>query len=124
PLALEPLDAHRGVDDALDVAVALVEAAELAALAVAAVLGVEDLLERDVLAHHRGRHRLGDAVAHRERVAEDATRVLDGLLGLDRAVGDDHRDAILAVLLADVADHLTAPALVEVDVEVGHRDTL
>ncbi len=124
PLALEPLDAHRGVDDPLDVLVALVEAAELAALAVAAVLGVEDLLERDVLAHHRGGHRLGDPVAHRERVAEDPAGVLDRLLGLDGAVGDDHRDPVVAVLVGDVLDDLAAPALVEVDVEVGHRDAV
>ena len=44
-----------GVDDRLDVVLGLVERPELAALAVARVLGVEDLLERDVLAHHRRR---------------------------------------------------------------------
>ncbi len=54
---------------------------------------------------------------------EHAARVLDGLLGLDRAVGDDLGDPLLAVLLGDVADHLAAPALVEVDVEVGQRGT-
>ena len=114
----------RGVDDPLDVVVVVVERPELAALAVAAVLGVEDLLERDVLAHDRGRHRLGDPVAHGERVAEDPAGVLDRLLGLDRAVGDDHRDPVVAVLVGDVADHLAAPTLVEVDVEVGHRDAV
>ena len=108
----------------LDVAVAVVERAELAALAEALVLRVEDLLERDVLAHHRRGHRLGDPVAHRERVAEDPRGVLDRLLGLDGAVGDDHRDAVVAVLVGDVADHLAAATLVEVDVEVGHRDAV
>ena len=102
----------------------VVEAAELAALAVALVVGVEDVLERDVLAHHRGRHGLGDAVAHGEGVAEDAAGVLDGLLGLDGAVGDDVGDPVVAVLVGDVADDLAAPALVEVDVEVGHRDAV
>jgi hypothetical protein len=124
PLALEALDADGGVDDRLDVVVPVVELTELAALVVALVRGIEDLLQRDVLAHHRRRHRLGDPVAHREGVAEDARGVLDGLLGLDGAVGDDHRDPVVAVLVGDVADHLTAPALVEVDVEVGHRDAV
>ena len=108
----------------LDLGVGLVERAELAALVVAVVRRVEDLAERDVLAHHRRRHDLGDAVAHRERVAEHAGGVLDRLLGLDRAVGDDLRDAVVAVLLGDVADDLAAPALVEVHVEVGHRDAV
>ncbi len=34
------------------------------------------------------------------------------------------RDAVVAVLVGDVADHLAAAALVEVDVEVGHRHAL
>ncbi len=122
PLALESLDADRRVDDLLHIGVVVVERPELPALAEALVLRVEDVLERDVLAHHRRRHRLGDAITHGERVAEDATGVLDRLLGLDGAVGDDHGDAVVAVLVADVADHLAATTLVEVDVEVGHRD--
>ena len=71
PLALEALDADRGVDDALDVVVVVVQRPELAAFAEPLVARVEDLLERDVLAHHGGRHGLGDPVAHGERVAED-----------------------------------------------------
>jgi hypothetical protein len=57
-------------------------------------------------------------------VAHDPGGVLDRLLGLDGAVGDDLGDPVLAVLLGDVADDLAAPALVEVDVEVGHRGAL
>ena len=99
-------------------------AADLAGLAVALVLGVEDAGQRDVLAHHRGRHGLGDPVAHRVRIAEHPGRVLDRGLRLDRAEGRDLRDLVLAPLLGDVADDLAAPALVEVDVDVGHRDAL
>ena len=50
--------------------------------------------------------------------------VLQRLLGLDRAVGDDLRDALVAVLLGDVLDDLAAATVVEVDVEVGHRDAV
>ena len=77
--------------------------------------------QRDVLAHDRRRHHLGDPLAHGERVAEHPRRVLDRLLRLDRSVGDDLSDPVVAVLLGHVADDLAAPALVEVDVDVGHR---
>ena len=124
PLPLQPLDPDGGVDDLLDVGVVVVEGAELVALGVAVVALVEQLLERDVLAHDRRRHGLGDLVAERERVAEDAGGVLDRLLGLDGAVGDDHRHPVVAVPLGDVADDLGATRVVEVDVEVGHRDAV
>ncbi len=123
-LADQALQALRGVDDLLDVVVLLIERPDLARLAVAGVGRVEDPGERDVLAHHRGRHRLGDLVAEGVRVTEDPGGVLDRGLRLDRAEGHDLGDLVLAVLLGDVADDLAPPALVEVDVDVGHRDAL
>ena len=124
PLALQALEAERRRDDLLRLRVLVVDDAEVAGLVVALGVRLEDVGERHALAHDVGRHRLGELLAHREGVAEDAARVLEGLLGLDRAVGDDLGDPLLAVLLRDVADDLTAPALVEVDVEVGHRHAL
>ena len=46
------------------------------------------------------------------------------MLGLDRSVRDDLRDPLLAIELGRVADHVAAAALVEVEVDVGHRDAL
>jgi hypothetical protein len=43
-----------------------------------------------------------------------------GGLGLDRAIGDDLGDPVIAVLFSDVPDDVTAPAFIEVDVDVGH----
>ena len=57
-------------------------------------------------------------------MAEHPAGVLDGRLGLDRAVGDDLRDPVRAPLLGHVPDHVGAPALVEVDVDVGHGHAL
>ena len=123
-LPLEAFEALGRVDDLAHVGVAVVERPELGGLGVAVVMRVEDAVQRDVLAHDRRRHRLGDALADGEGVAERARRVLDRRLRLDRAVGDDLGDALLAVLLRRVADHLRAPTLVEVHVDVGHRHTL
>ncbi|MDF9803148.1 hypothetical protein M2436_001695 [Streptomyces sp. HB372] len=120
----QALDALGRVDDLLDVRFALVHPPDLARLAVARVLGVGDAVEVDALAEDVGGHGLGEPVAHRVRVAEDAGGVLDGVLGLDLAVGADHGDLVGAVLLSHVPDHLDAPALVEVDVDVGHGDAL
>ena len=124
PLPAQALEAACGVDDLAQVRLALVERAELRGLLVAGVARVEDPGQRDVLAHDRRRHRLGEPLPHGERVAEHAGGVLEGGLGLDRAVGDDLGDPLLAVALGGVADHLGAPALVEVHVDVGHRDAL
>ena len=121
PLSLQALNALRGVHDLTDLGVGIVQFAELAALGVAVVLGVEQFLQRHVLAHHRRGHGLGDALTHRKGLVEHAGRVLDRLLRLDSAVGDDLGDVILAVLLGHIVEDLTPPALVEVDVEVWQR---
>ena len=53
-----------------------------------------------------------------------ARHVLDDALRLELVEGGDLPDAVLAVLLGDVGDHLVAPVHAEVDVEVGHGDAL
>ena len=124
PLACQALQAERVLDDLVRVGVLLVELTELRGLGVALVLLVEDAVDRDVLAHDRRGQRLGELLTDLEVLAENARGVLQGLLGLNRAVGDDLADAVLAVLALDVGDDLVAPAFVKVDVEVGHRDSL
>ena len=124
PLTGHSLQPLGQLDDLLGVGVLGVELAELLGLAVALVVGVEDALDGDVLALDRGGHGLGEPVADRVGVAHDAAGVLQGLLGLDDAVGDDLADAVGAVLLTHVLDDLVAPALVEVDVDIGHGDAL
>jgi hypothetical protein len=80
------------------------------------------VLQARVAAHdQRGIH-LAEAIPIGVREPEHARRVLDRLLTLDRAVRDDLRDPVLPVFPLHVTDHVTAPALVEVDVDVGHRD--
>ncbi len=120
----QALDAARGVDHRLDVGILVVHGPQLAGLGVPGVVLVVDRAERDLLALHRRRERLGDLLAQREWVAQDAAGILDRRLGLDRHVGDDQRDVVLAVSLGDVADHVAAAALVEVQVDVRHADAL
>ncbi len=67
------------------------------------------------------RDRLGDPVDLAVGVAEHAADVADGGPGQHRAEGDDLGDVVLAVLAPDVGDDLLASAVLEVDVDVGHR---
>ena len=70
------------------------------------------------------RHQLAQAVdlpiGHRQHPADVAQHGAR----LQFAEGDDLRDAVAAVFLLDVADHLVAPVLAEIDVEIGHRHPL
>ena len=124
PLSLEALESDGTVEHRLGLRVGLDERAELAGLLVARVRGVEHPVQRHVLAHHRRRHGLRQPLPHAEWEAEHAPGILQRLLGLDRAVRHDLRHALVAVLLGDVVDHLAAAPVVEVDVEVGHRDAV
>ena len=86
----------------------------------AAQLGraVDRLVEPDAELVRDG---LGDPVDLTVRVAEDPADVADGRPRQHRAEGDDLGDVVLAVLAPDVGDDLLAPAVLEVDVDVGHR---
>ena len=56
--------------------------------------------------------------------AHHAAHVFDGGLGGHRVEGDDLADAIPAVLVGDVADHLFTAVVGEVHVNVGHAHAL
>ena len=124
PLALQPLEPERSVENGLGVGIDFDQRAELARLFVALVLGVEHAPEFHVFAHHGGRHGLRQLFAHAERETEHAPGIFQRLLRLDRAVRDDLRHALGAVLVGDVLDDLAAATVIEIDVEVGHRDAI
>ena len=77
----------------------------------------------------RQRHRIGRVLRHQlaELVDlavghfENAADVAQHGARLQRSEGDDLADLLAPVFLLDVADHLLAPVLAEIDVEVGHR---
>ena len=125
-VADQALQAPRGLVDGAHIGVGVDEPANFGGLLVPVVLGVGDAGQRDVLGHDRRRQRLGDPVGDREAglAVVDAGRILQCGLGFDGAERDDLRDAVLPPLVGGVAHHLTATAVVEVDVDIGHRRAL
>ena len=115
-VAVETLELERNVEGALDERIAV-------ALGLQLRLAFDRLGER----HRRRRvlrHQLAQLVdlpvghlQHAADVAQHAAR-------LQRAEGDDLRHLVAAVALLHVVDHLVAPVLAEVDVEVRHRHAL
>ena len=118
--ALQPAS---GLVDGAHVGVGVDQAANLGGLLVPLVVGVGDPRQRDVLGHDRRRQRLGDPVGDGEAglAVVHPGGVLQRGLGLDGAERDDLGHPVAAVLLGGVAHHLTAAAVVEVDVDIGHR---
>ena len=115
-VAVEAFELQRDVEHAADTRVLLAGILE-------ARLVLDRLRQRDRIGGVL-RHELAELVdlpighfQHAPDVAHHAAR-------LQRAEGDDLRDAVGAVFLLDVADHLVAPLLAEIDVEVRHRDAL
>ena len=86
------------------------------------VVAFETGAQRGVAPHDERRHGLGDAVAQRVLLAEHSGRIAHCCPRLDGGEGDDLRDVVVAVLLGGVTDHLVAVAVIEVDVDVGHRN--
>ena len=70
------------------------------------------------------RHELAQLVDLPVRHLQHAADIAQHAARLQRAEGDDLRDAITAVFLLHIIDHFVAPILAEIDVEVGHRHAL
>ena len=112
-VGVEPFELLGDVDERLDLLVAVARLAQTR-------LAVHGLRQRD----GRGgvlRHELGELVDLAQRHLQHAADVAHDAAREERAEGDDLRDAVGAVALAHVGDHLVAARLAEVDVEVGHR---
>ena len=119
---VQALDGEGRVDDATGVGVLLVGLGEVGrehVLLAVALLEDELQLCLGVVGDH-----LGELLALPDREAQDAAGVVDGLLGLDRGVGDDVADALGAVELAHVLHDLQAPLIVEVHIDIGHLGAL
>ncbi len=84
------------------------------AMASASLTGLAGLLR------HHLRQLIDLAIGHLQHAADVAQHGA----GLQRTEGDDLANLVAAVFLLDVADHLFAAILAEVDVEVGHRDAV
>src|SRR5580704_9157244 len=67
------------------------------------------------------RIQLDDLVGLGERQSEHAADVANRLFALDCSERDYLRDAIVAVLLAHILEHLVAPLETKVDVDIRHR---
>ena len=118
----EALDRERRVDDAAGVVVLFISLGKVGVKQILfAGLLFEHLLELDLGV---ARDHLGQALAHVDRVVQDARGVVDGLLGLDGRVGDDVSDLLGTVELANVFHDLEAPLIVEVHIDIGHLGTL
>ena len=70
------------------------------------------------------RDQLGQPVDIAQRDIEGATHIADHRPGFHGAEGDDLGHVVLAVAAGHVLDHPVAVAIIEVDVDVGHRDPL
>ncbi len=68
------------------------------------------------------RHHLCELVDLSQRHFEHPADIAQDAARQERAEGDDLRDAVGAVAVAHVSNHLVAPLLTEVDVEIRHRD--
>ena len=102
------------IDHALDVRLVLVGRLQLG-------IDIDGLFQRhpDV-----GRDHLRNAVALAIAQAHHAAHVAHHHLRAERAEGDDLRDAIVAVFLADVIDDFRPTVVAKIHVDIGRRDAL
>ena len=123
PLAREAGQTLGQFEDLGGVLVARHELAEIPRLDEPLGLFVVDVGERNVLPLDCRGEGLRHPLPHFERIAEHPRRILERLLGFDRSESHHLGDLLSPVLLLDVLDDLPSPALVEIDVDVGHRNS-
>ena len=115
-VAVQPFELHRDVEGALHHRLGIAR-------------GLQARLLGNRLRQRHGRrrivrHQLGELVDLPVGHFEHAADVAQHAARLQRSEGDDLRDLIAAVAALHVVDHLVAPLLAEVDVEVRHRHAL
>ena len=114
------------VENLLHIGISFDELANLSGFTVPRMLRVDDAGQRNILRHNRRRQSLRNPLRHLEtRLPEvRASRVFQRLLRLHRAEGNNLGDLVFAPVICRVANHLTAAAIVEVDIDIRCRRAL
>src|SRR5699024_1380314 len=115
-----------GVINLFNIRVGFHHLADFRCLRVTLMLWVGNTCQRNILRHHRWWQRAVDPVSHLEtRLAKVHLRgVFNCLLGLDRTEGNNLSNLVFAPALRRVLDHLTATAVIEVNIDIGCGGTL
>ena len=95
-------------------------------LLVGLLLETRLLLDRLVQGRRVGRivgHQLADPVDQPVGHFQNTADIAQSRARLQASEGDDLRHLLAAIFGDHIADHLIAPVLAEIDVEVGHRHT-
>ena len=120
--AHEALDREGRVDDAVCIGVLVVCLLEVRRVLVRLLLVLVECVRQGQLGVVR--EHLRELLAHEDREAQDAVRVVNGLLCLDCRVRDDLAHVVLAVDVTNVLEHVLKVLIVEVHVDIGHLGTL
>src|SRR5699024_3781354 len=115
-----------GVINLFNIRVGFHHMADFRCLRVTLMLWVGNTCQRNILRHHRWWQRAVDPVSHLEtRQAKVHLRgVFNCLLGLDRTEGNNLSNLVFAPALRRVLDHLTATAVIGVNIDIGIGGTI
>ena len=85
---------------------------------------IHDSIEGHFFTHHTRGHDLRQLLPHPKGITQHSRGVFERLFGLNGSKSDNLCDAVFTVLFGDIANDLTAATLVEVHIEVRHRDAV
>ena len=124
PLPASSFNAASYVNHLFHISAIFIKVSKFLCFFIPLIFRIKHASQSDFFTHHRRWHLLSDFITNLEIKIQNPGRILDRCFCLHGAVSNDLSNSFFAILLSCILNNITTTTIVEVHVDIRHRNTI